>query len=45
METINGYVIMYNALWRKWIVDHPIIGVGIAEFITRQEAVDYCMKG
>lgn len=44
-EEVNGYKIWLNDLRKHWIVDHPEIGAGIAEFDTKEEAIDFAKRG
>lgn len=41
-QTINGYKIRWNELWKTWQVSHPEIAAIVEEFDTRAEAVEYC---
>jgi hypothetical protein len=45
MEYVNGYQIKWNGFWQMWQVSHLEIGACIAEFKTKQEAVEYCRRG
>jgi len=43
--TVNGYSVMWNPLWKKWQVSHPNIGARIAEFDSKEDAIEYSEKG
>lgn len=43
--TVNGYTIRWNGYWRYWQISHPEVGLCIAEFKIKQDAVNYCMAG